>query len=51
MTLDKENELLNDAIRATAEWMGIMPAFVEKDYWTSKILQNLSNSAYGNKKQ
>ncbi|MDO4160128.1 MAG: nucleotidyl transferase AbiEii/AbiGii toxin family protein [Prevotellaceae bacterium] len=49
MTLDKENELLNDAIRATSEWMEIMPAFVEKDYWTSKILQNLSNSAYGNK--
>lgn len=49
MILDKENELLNDAIRATAEWMGILPAFVEKDYWTSKILQNLSNSTYGSK--
>lgn len=49
MTSDQEKELLNDAIRATAEWMGILPAFVEKDYWMSKILQNLSNSTHGDK--
>lgn len=46
MKLDENRQLLDDAIRATAEWMSILPAFVEKDYWISKILQNLSRSAH-----
>ena len=30
MTLDENPQLLDDAIRATAEDLGILPAFVEK---------------------
>lgn len=46
MTLDKNPQLLEDAVRATAEAMGILPAFVEKDYWITKMLCNLSNNRF-----
>lgn len=46
MKLDKQHELLADAIRATSEYYHIPPVFIEKDYWISKILQQLSRSSY-----
>lgn len=46
MTLDQHQELLADAIRATSEYYHIAPVYIEKDYWISKILQQLSQSRY-----
>ena len=46
MTLDKDRTQFSDAIRATSEYFGILPVYVEKDYWISRILQQLSRSSY-----
>lgn len=46
MKLDQHPELLADAIRATSEYYHIAPVYIEKDYWISKILQQLSSSIY-----
>lgn len=46
MKLDQQQELLVDAIRATSEYYHIAPIYIEKDYWISKILQQLSRSCY-----
>lgn len=42
MKLHENKQLFADAVRATAEAMGIAPEFVEKDYWICQILQRLS---------
>jgi len=49
MTLDENPQLLDDAIRATAEDLGILPAFVEKDYWITKMLCNLSQNRFADR--
>ena len=46
MRLEQRPELLADAIRATSEYYHIAPVYIEKDYWISKILQQLSRSIY-----
>lgn len=46
MRLDQQPELLADAVRATSEYYHIAPVYIEKDYWISKILQQLSRSIY-----
>ena len=46
MILEKQPELLADAIRAASEYYHIAPVYIEKDYWISKILQQLSRSVY-----
>ena len=46
MKLDQQQELLADAVRATSEHYHIVPIYIEKDYWISKILQQLSRSCY-----
>lgn len=46
MKLDQQPELLADAVRATSEYYHITPVYIEKDYWISKILQQLSLSIY-----
>lgn len=46
MKLDLQPDLFADAIRATSEHYQIAPTYIEKDYWISKILQQLSGSAY-----
>ena len=46
MTLDQDKELFADAIRATSDALGIMPVYVEKDYWITRILQQLSHSKH-----
>lgn len=48
MTLDNNPQQLSDAIRATAEHLHIAPAYVEKDYWITKILQQLSRLPQAN---
>ena len=44
MKLDQQPELLADAVRAVSEYYRIAPVYIEKDYWISKILQQLSRS-------
>lgn len=39
-----ETDLFEDAISAAAEHFGMRPAFVEKDYWVTFALKNLSRS-------
>lgn len=46
MTLDQNKELFADAIRATSDAFGILPVYVEKDYWITRILHQLSISKY-----
>ena len=46
MTLHQDEKLFSDAIRATSDYLGIMPVYVEKDYWITHILQQLSRSQY-----
>lgn len=46
MNLDKDRAFFSDAIRATAEHLGILPVYVEKDYWITCILQQLSRSRH-----
>ncbi len=48
MRLEQQSKLLADAIRATSEYYHIAPVYIEKDYWISKILQQLSRSIYAN---
>ena len=48
MKLDQQPELLADAVRAVSEYYRIAPVYIEKDYWISKILQQLSRSIYAN---
>jgi len=46
MILDTNPQMLSDAIEATSQSMGINPLFVEKDYWITKLLMQLSRSEY-----
>jgi len=48
MKLDQNRTQFADAIRATSEYLGILPVYVEKDYWITRILQQLSRSSYAN---
>lgn len=49
MKLHENKQLFADAVRATAEMMGIAPEFVEKDYWICQILQRLSRHSDSNR--
>lgn len=42
MKLHFEKQVFSDAIRTTAQDMGIATEFVEKDYWICQILQKMS---------
>ena len=48
MTFHTDPEF-TDAIEATSQHFKINPALIEKDYWVSYVLKNLSNSEYKNK--
>lgn len=48
MTLDNNIQLFSDAIRAASEHLGIAPIYIEKDYWITKILQQLSRTPQAN---
>lgn len=49
MKLHENKQLFADAVRATAEMMGIAPEFVEKDYWICQILQRLPRHTDSNR--
>ena len=44
MTLDNNLQQFSDAIRAASEHLNIAPIYIEKDYWITKILQQLSKT-------
>lgn len=46
MKLHLNAEEFSNAVQATAEKLGIRDIFVEKDYWVTYILKNLSNSEF-----
>ena len=48
MTLDNNRQQLSDAIRAASEHLDIAPVYIEKDYWITKILQQLSRTSQAN---
>lgn len=45
MILDQHKEQFADAIRLASETLDISPIYVEKDYWITKMLRRLSESA------
>jgi len=49
MNLDTNPQLFSDAIDATAQEMNIRSIFVEKDYWITKLLKQLSCSKYADR--
>ena len=44
--LDKEFE---DAVNATSEYFKLRAVLIEKDYWVTYVLKNLSQSEYFDK--
>ena len=48
MNLHTNKELFTTLVALTAKHFRITPAFVEKDYWITLILHNLSNSPFSN---
>ena len=44
MTLDNNTKQFSDAIRAASEHLNIAAIYIEKDYWITKILQQLSKT-------
>jgi len=48
MTLDNNLQQFSDAIRAASEHLNIAPIYIEKDYWITKILQQLSKTPQAN---
>ena len=48
MTLDNNIKQFSDAIRAASEYFNIAAIYIEKDYWITKILQQLSRTPQAN---
>ena len=48
MTLDNNTQQFSDAIRAASERLNIAAIYIEKDYWITKILQQLSRTPQAN---
>ena len=48
MTLDNNTKQFSDAIRAASEHLNIAAIYIEKDYWITKILQQLSRTPQSN---
>jgi predicted nucleotidyltransferase component of viral defense system len=46
MTLHQDKPLFRESIEAAAQHLTLRPTFVEKDYWVTYALRNLSLSAY-----
>ncbi len=46
MKLHTNNRLFSDSIRATSQYLQINEIFIEKDYWITYILSNLSQSRF-----
>ncbi|RYY39022.1 MAG: nucleotidyl transferase AbiEii/AbiGii toxin family protein [Chitinophagaceae bacterium] len=48
MKLHESSQDFKDAIEATAQALKLRPVFVEKDYWVTYVLKNLSKSQFAN---
>lgn len=48
MILDNNTQQFSDAIRAASEHLNIADIYIEKDYWITKILQQLSRTPLSN---
>lgn len=46
MTLHEDKELFKELVEATAKEMDLPPLYIEKDYWVTYLLHNLSKSDY-----
>ena len=46
MRLHTDKELFKELIDATAKDLNLPSLYIEKDYWVTYILKNLSNSEY-----
>ena len=46
MKLHQDKEIFTEAILNTAEYLKIQEVFIEKDYWVTYVLKNLSQSKY-----
>lgn len=48
MRLHEDAETFSELVQATAETVGLPEVYIEKDYWVTKALKHLSESAYLN---
>ena len=48
MRLHEDLEVFLDLVQATSENMGLPQVYIEKDYWVTKALKHLSESAHVN---
>lgn len=46
MILHENKTAFRELVKATSEQLGIIPIFVEMDYWITYVLKNLHNSEY-----
>ena len=46
MTLHSDKESFKAAIQASSDRLGILPVFIEKDYWITLVLKRLSESKF-----
>ena len=46
MNLHEDNEAFSEFVQLTAETFGLPQVYVEKDYWVTKSLKHLSESAH-----
>ncbi len=46
MNLHNDEELFNQVIDFTAEYLNISRIYVEKDYWVTLVLKSISQSTY-----
>jgi Nucleotidyl transferase AbiEii toxin, Type IV TA system len=46
MRLHEDPEAFSELVQSTAETMGLPAVYIEKDYWVTMALKNLSESAY-----
>lgn len=49
MILHENKTAFRELVKATSEQLGIIPIFVEMDYWITYVLKNLHNSEYHSK--
>ena len=42
MTLHQDHQLFRESFEAAAQRLRLRPVFVEKDYWVTYVLRNLS---------
>lgn len=48
MILQENKKEFTEAIQAASDYLNISPVFIEKDYWITKVLKELSQSKHAN---